>query len=60
MLDALAKRLPVAASADRTLATLEDLTDEFLDSGRAVLVTVDRGLDEPRYSTPNSSTWSGA
>ena len=43
---------PVAASADRTLADLEDLADAFLGSERAVLVTVDRGLDEPRYSTP--------
>jgi conjugative relaxase-like TrwC/TraI family protein len=52
VLDALAKRLPVQASADQTLATLEDLADEFLASERAVLVTMDRGLDEPRYSTP--------
>jgi conjugative relaxase-like TrwC/TraI family protein len=52
VLDALAKRLPVAASADQTLASLQDLADEFLGSQRAVLVTVDRGLDEPRYSTP--------
>jgi conjugative relaxase-like TrwC/TraI family protein len=52
VLDALAKRLPVAASADQALASLEDLADEFLSSQRAVLVTVDRGLDEPRYSTP--------
>lgn len=52
VLDALAKRLPVQISADQALATLEDLADEFLDSQRAVLVTVDRGLDEPRYSTP--------
>jgi conjugative relaxase-like TrwC/TraI family protein len=52
VLDALAKRLPVEVSADRALASLEDLADEFLASERAVLVTVDRGLDEPRYSTP--------
>jgi hypothetical protein len=52
VLDALAKQLPVAASADQALASLEDLADEFLGSQRAVLVTVDRGLDEPRYSTP--------
>ena len=56
VLDALAKRLPVAASADRALASLEDLADEFLGSQRAVLVTVDRGLDEPRYSTPELLT----
>jgi conjugative relaxase-like TrwC/TraI family protein len=52
VLDALAKRLPVAASADQTLASLQDLADEFLGTQRAVLVTVDQGLDEPRYSTP--------
>jgi hypothetical protein len=52
VLDALAKRLPVAASADQALASLEDLADEFLGTQRAVLVTMDRGLDEPRYSTP--------
>jgi ATP-dependent exoDNAse (exonuclease V) alpha subunit len=52
VLDALAKRLPVAASADRALATVEDLAEVFLGSERAVLVTVDRGLDESRYSTP--------
>ena len=51
VLDALAKRLPVAASADQALGILEDLADEFLASERAVLITVDRGLDEPRYST---------
>jgi hypothetical protein len=60
VLDALAKRLPVEGSADQVLATLEELADEFLGSERAVLVTVDRGLDEPRYSTPELSTWSGA
>jgi conjugative relaxase-like TrwC/TraI family protein len=52
VLDVLAKRLLVEASADRALARVEDLADEFLGSERAVLVTVDRGLDEPRYSTP--------
>ena len=52
VLDALAKRLPVEVSADQALARLEDLANEFLGSQRAVLVTVDRGLDEPRYSTP--------
>jgi TrwC relaxase len=51
-LDALAKRLPVATSADQALASLEDLAEEFLGTQRTVLVTVDRGLDEPRYSTP--------
>jgi conjugative relaxase-like TrwC/TraI family protein len=52
VLDALAKRLPVAASAERALTQLEKLADEFLASERAVPVTVDRGLEERRYSTP--------
>jgi conjugative relaxase-like TrwC/TraI family protein len=52
LLDALAKRVPVGASAERTLAEIEDLADEFLGSERAVPVTVDRGLDERRYATP--------
>ena len=52
VLDALAKQLPVAASAEQALAALEELADEFLGSERAVLVTLDRGVDEPRYSTP--------
>ena len=52
VLDALAKRLPVAASAERTLAALEEFADEFLASERAVPVTVDRGLEERRYATP--------
>jgi conjugative relaxase-like TrwC/TraI family protein len=52
VLDTLAKRLPVAASAERTMAELEELADEFLASERAVPVTVDRGLEERRYSTP--------
>jgi hypothetical protein len=52
VLDALARQLPVGASAERTLAQLEELADEFLASERAVPVTVDRGLEERRYSTP--------
>jgi conjugative relaxase-like TrwC/TraI family protein len=52
VLDALAKQLPVGASAERTLAELENLADEFVSSQRAVPVTVDRGLEERRYSTP--------
>jgi hypothetical protein len=52
VLDALAKQLPVAASAERALAALEELADEFLASERAVPVTVDRGLKEHRYATP--------
>jgi conjugative relaxase-like TrwC/TraI family protein len=53
VLDALAKRLPVAGSAERSLAELEELADEFLASERAVPVTVDRGLEERHYSTPD-------
>jgi conjugative relaxase-like TrwC/TraI family protein len=52
VLDALAKQVPVGASAERVLAELEELADEFLGSERAVPVTVDRGLEERRYSTP--------
>jgi conjugative relaxase-like TrwC/TraI family protein len=52
VLDALAKRLPVAGSAERTLIELEELADDFLASERAVPVTVDRGLEERRYATP--------
>jgi len=52
VLDALAKQLPVGASAERTLAELENLADEFLSSERAVPVAVDRGLEERRYATP--------
>jgi len=52
VLDALAKRLPVTGTASRTMRTLERLADTFLASERAVPVTVDRGLDEPRWSTP--------
>jgi conjugative relaxase-like TrwC/TraI family protein len=48
VLDALAKQLPVADSAERTLAALEELAEEFLASERAVTVTVDRGLEERR------------
>jgi conjugative relaxase-like TrwC/TraI family protein len=52
VLDALAKQTPVGVSAERTLAELEELADEFLASERAVPVTVDRGLEERRYATP--------
>jgi hypothetical protein len=52
VLDALAKQLPVAASAERTLAALEEFADVFVASERAVPVTVDRGLEERRYATP--------
>jgi conjugative relaxase-like TrwC/TraI family protein len=52
VLDALAKQLPVGASAERALADLEELAEEFLASERAVPVIVDRGLEERRYATP--------
>ena len=52
VLDALAKQIPVGASAERPMAELEELADEFLASERAVPVTVDRGLEERRYATP--------
>jgi hypothetical protein len=52
VLDALAKRLSVTGTASLTMRTLERLADTFLASERAVLVTVDGGLDEPRWSTP--------
>jgi conjugative relaxase-like TrwC/TraI family protein len=52
VLDSMAKRLPVSASAERALVELEELADEFVASERAVPVTVDRGLEERRYSTP--------
>jgi TrwC relaxase len=45
----LTRRLDVRwRPVDRRTGAAED---EFLGSERAVLVTVDRGLDEPRYST---------
>jgi conjugative relaxase-like TrwC/TraI family protein len=51
VLDAVVKRLPVAASAEQLLAQAERVTDQFL-AERAVVVTRDRRLDEPRWSTP--------
>jgi conjugative relaxase-like TrwC/TraI family protein len=51
VLDALAKRLAVTGTASDAMRTLERLADAFLASERAVLVTVDQGLDEPRWST---------
>jgi conjugative relaxase-like TrwC/TraI family protein len=51
VLDAVVKRLPVAASAEQLLAQAERVTDQFL-AERAVAVTRDRRLDEPRWSTP--------
>jgi conjugative relaxase-like TrwC/TraI family protein len=51
VLDQVVKQLPVAASAEHLLAQAERATDQFL-AERAVPVTRDRRLDEPRWSTP--------
>jgi conjugative relaxase-like TrwC/TraI family protein len=52
VLDALAKRLPVMGTAGETLQRLEQVADAFLASERAVPITIDRGLHEQRWSTP--------
>jgi hypothetical protein len=51
VLDQVVQRLPVAASAEQLLAQAERVTDQFL-AERAVAVTRDRRLDEPRWTTP--------
>jgi hypothetical protein len=51
VVDALAKRLPVAPSAQEALSQAEDAADRFL-AERAVRVGRDRRLDIHRYSTP--------
>ncbi len=51
VLDALAKRLPITGTASDAMQILERMADAFLASERAVPVTVDRGLDEQRWST---------
>jgi conjugative relaxase-like TrwC/TraI family protein len=51
VVDAIVKRLPVAASAEALAVQVEQLTDRFL-SERAVPVAHDRRLDERRWSTP--------
>jgi ATP-dependent exoDNAse (exonuclease V) alpha subunit len=51
VVDAIVKRLPVAASAEAVAAQVEQLADRFL-SERAVPVAHDRRLDERRWSTP--------
>jgi conjugative relaxase-like TrwC/TraI family protein len=51
VVDAVVKRLPVAASAEQLQVQVEQLTDQFL-AKRAVPVTRDRRLDEQRWSTP--------
>jgi ATP-dependent exoDNAse (exonuclease V) alpha subunit len=52
VLDALAKRLPVMGTASETLRRLEQVADDFLTSERAVPITIDQGLNEQRWSTP--------
>jgi ATP-dependent exoDNAse (exonuclease V) alpha subunit len=51
VVDALAKRLPVAPSAEQALAQAEDAAERFL-AERAVRVGHDRRLGVERYSTP--------
>jgi hypothetical protein len=51
MVDALAKRLPVARSAQEVLDQVEAAADRFLDE-RSVRVGRDRRLGVDRYSTP--------
>jgi conjugative relaxase-like TrwC/TraI family protein len=51
VVDALAKRLPVATSAQQALTQIEQAADRFL-AERAVRVAHDRRLGVERYSTP--------
>jgi hypothetical protein len=51
VVEALAKRLPVAASAQQALGQVEAAADRFLEE-RAVRVGRDRRLGVDRYSTP--------
>jgi conjugative relaxase-like TrwC/TraI family protein len=51
VVDALAKRLPVAPSAQAALTQAEEAADRFLEE-RAVRVARDRRLGVERYSTP--------
>jgi conjugative relaxase-like TrwC/TraI family protein len=51
VVDALAKRLPVAPSAQEALTQAEQAADRFLEE-RAVRVARDRRLGVERYSTP--------
>ena len=55
VVDALAKRLPVAPSAHEALTQAEEAADRFLDE-RAVRVARDRRLGVDRYSTPELLT----
>jgi AAA domain len=51
VMDALAKRLPVASSARKALTQVEEAADQFL-AERAIRVGHDRRLGMERYSTP--------
>jgi AAA domain-containing protein/TrwC relaxase len=51
VVDALAKRLPIAPSAQEALSQVEDAADRFLEE-RAVRVAHDRRLGVDRFSTP--------
>jgi conjugative relaxase-like TrwC/TraI family protein len=55
VVDALAKRLPVASSAREALTQAEEAADQFL-AERAVRVARDRRLGVDRYSTPELLT----
>ena len=55
VVDGLAKRLPVARSAQEALTQAEEAADRFLEE-RAVRVAVDRRLGVDRYSTPELLT----
>jgi conjugative relaxase-like TrwC/TraI family protein len=55
VVDALAKRLPVARSAGEAFTQAEEAADRFLDE-RAVRVAHDRRLGVDRYSTPELLT----
>ena len=54
-MDALAKRLPVAPSAQQALTQAEEAADRFLEE-RAVRVAHDRRLGVERFSTPELLT----
>jgi conjugative relaxase-like TrwC/TraI family protein len=61
VLDALAKQLPVAASAEQALADLEELADEFLGSERCWSPWTKGWMNtatRPLNSSPWSVTWS--
>ena len=55
VVDALAKRLPVAPSAQQALTQAEDAAERFLEE-RAVRVAHDRRLGVERFSTPELLT----